>query len=412
MGVLRVDHPDIMEFVRAKEKEGALSNFNISVAATDDFINRAVNNQGYDLVNPRTGRPVKNINARDVFDLLVLNAWKTGDPGIVFIDEVNRKNTTPELGNMESTNPCGEVPLLPFESCNLGSLNLARMFKDEAFDYEKLSAAIRVAVHFLDNVIDANRYPIPEIEKTTKGNRKVGLGIMGFADCLIRLKIPYDSEEALKFAETVMNFIQTEARKVSRELAEKRGSFPNIERSIFKTLAPMRNATVTSIAPTGTISAIADTSSGIEPIFSVGYLRNVLNTTLLVVNPLFEGIAREHGFYTNELVSEIVKTGSVRKIQAIPPEIRRLFPAAHEIPSEIHLKMQSVFQRFVDNAVSKTVNLPEDATFEQTRTAFLMAHKMKCKGITIYRYGSKKTQALEFGDIDLERLCSTGICDL
>lgn len=412
MGILNVDHPDILDFIRAKEKEGELSNFNISVAVTDDFINRAINNQGYDLINPRDRKPVKNINARDVFDMIVFNAWKSGDPGMIFIDEINRKNPTPDLGRIESTNPCGEVPLLPYESCNLGSINLARMFVDGKFSYEKLKRTIEIAVHFLDNVVDANKYPLPEIEKMTKGNRKIGLGVMGFADCLIKMGIPYDSNEALEFADELANFIQNEARRVSQSLGENRGSFPNIEKSIFKNSLSMRNATVTSIAPTGTISIIADTSSGIEPLFSVGYLRNVLDTRYVVINPIFEEIARARGFYSPDLISEIVRYGSLKKIHGIPGEVKRLFPIAHEIVPEIHLKLQAVFQKYVDNAVSKTINLPEDATLEQTRSVFLMAHRMRCKGITVYRYNSKKAQVLEFGDIEYLKRCGSGMCEI
>ncbi|MGQ9534916.1 MAG: adenosylcobalamin-dependent ribonucleoside-diphosphate reductase [bacterium] len=412
MGILNVDHPDIVDFIRAKEKEGELTNFNISVAVTDDFINRAINNQGYDLINPRDRKSVKNLNARDIFDMIILNAWKSGEPGMIFIDEINRKNPTPELGKIESTNPCGEVPLLPYESCNLGSINLARMFVDNKFSYEKLRHTIQIAVHFLDNVIDANNYSLPEIEKVTKGNRKIGLGIMGFADCLIKMGIPYDSESALNFADELASFIQTEARRASRMLGEKRGSFPNIDKSIFKNSEPMRNATVTSIAPTGTISMIADASSGIEPLFSVGYLRNVLDTTLVVINPIFEETARSRGFFSPDLVSEIVQEGSLKKIRGIPDDIKRLFPIAHEIMPEIHIRMQAIFQKHIDNAVSKTINLPEEATFEQTRAAFLMAHKLKCKGITIYRYKSRRSQAMEFGDIEYQKGCGTGFCDI
>jgi len=411
MGVLRVDHPDIIEFIRAKEREGDLENFNISVAVTDDFMNRVVNNQGYDLVNPRTGRPVKSLKAREVFDMIVLSAWQSGDPGMIFIDEINWKNPTPDLGKIETTNPCGEVPLLPYESCNLGSINLTRMFVDGRFDYGKLGKIVRGAVHFLDNVIDANHYPIPEIEKMTKGNRKIGLGVMGFADCLIRMGIPYDSGATLEFAEELMNFIQQEARKASALLAEKRGSFPNHAASIFRSQGPMRNATVTSVAPTGTISTIADVSSGIEPLFSVGYLRNALDTTMLVVNPLFEEAVRKRGLYSAELISEIVQGGSIKRIPRIPDDIRRLFPIAHEILPEFHVKVQAVFQKYVDNAVSKTINLPPDAGIEQTQTVFMVAHRSKCKGITIYRYGSRRRQALEFGDLGQAESCSRGICN-
>ncbi len=412
MGILNVEHPDIVDFIRAKEKEGELTNFNISVAVSDDFINRAINNQGYDLINPRDHKSVKNLNARDIFDMIVLNAWKSGDPGMIFIDEINRKNSTPELGRIESTNPCGEVPLLPYESCNLGSINLAKMFVDDKFSYEKLKKTIATAIHFLDNVIDANKYPLSEIEKVTRGNRKIGLGVMGFADCLIKMGIPYDSESAFNFANELANFVQTEARQCSRLLGEKRGSFPNIDKSIFRNSQPMRNATVTSIAPTGTISMIAGTSSGIEPLFSVGYLRNVLDTTLVVINPVFEEMARTQGFYSPDLVAEIVREGSLKRIRSIPDDVKRLFPIAHEIMPEIHIRMQAIFQKYVDNAVSKTINLPEEATLEQTRAAFLMAHKLRCKGITVYRYNSRKSQILEFGDIEYQRRCSSGVCEI
>ncbi len=414
MGVLRVDHPDILEFINAKEKEGVLSNFNISVAVDDDFIFRAINNQGYDLINPRTRTPVKSLNARDVFDLIVLSAWKTGEPGMLFIDEINRKNPTPELGLIEATNPCGEVPLLPYESCNLGSINLSRMFVNGSFSYEKLKETVHLAVHFLDNVIDANHYPLPEIEKMTKGNRKIGLGVMGFADCLIKLNIPYNSNAAIEFAQELAKFIQIESRRASQLLGEKRGSFPNLEKSIYRNSKPMRNATVTSIAPTGSISTIADTSSGIEPLFSVGYLRNMLDTTVIVVNQLFEEIARRRGFYSPALIAEIVHTGSLQGIKAIPDDVKRLFPIAHEVAPELHIKIQATFQSYVDNGVSKTINLPEGATFEQTRSAFLLAHKLKCKGITVYRYRSRRSQALEFGDIiqSYKKICGGGICEI
>jgi len=410
MGILSVSHPDIIEFIRAKEHEGELANFNISVAVTDDFILKAVNNQTHELINPRNNKVVDVVNAQDIFDLIVTNAWKSGDPGMIYIDEINRTNTTPELGSIETTNPCGEVPLLPYESCNLGSINLTKMFTGDEFDYEKLGKTVVIGIHFLDNVIDTNRYPIPEIEQMTKGNRKIGLGVMGFADCLVKLKIPYDSQQALDFAQELMSFIQNEARKASRSLAEKRGSFPNINHSISKDKGPVRNATVMSIAPTGTISTIANTSSGIEPFFSVGYLRNALDTTFLITNPMFEEIARKRGFYSNDLMSEVIRVGSIKTIAKIPEDVRKLFPTAHDIVPEFHVKMQAVFQKFVDNAVSKTINLPKDTTLEQTRAVFLLAHKLKCKGITVYRYRSKKRQALELGDLDFYKTCGEGIC--
>ncbi len=284
------------------------------------------------------------------------------------------------------------------------------MFSGETFDYKKLGETVELLIHFLDNIIDMNHYPLPEIEKMTTNNRKIGCGIMGFADCLVKLNIPYNSQQALDFAEEIMSFIQNEARKASHALAEKRGSFPHIDKSIFKDKGPMRNATVTSVAPTGTISTIADVSSGIEPLFSVGYLRNALDTTLLVVNPMFEQMARKRGFYSPDLISQVVRQGSIQRISAIPEDVRRLFPTAHDILPEFHVKMQAVFQRFVDNAVSKTINLPEDATLEQTGSVFLLANKLKCKGCTIYRYGSKQKQALEFGSVDFLNVCVSGIC--
>ncbi len=411
MGILAVDHPDIMEFIAAKENEGELENFNISVAITDDFMNRAINNQMYDLVNPRTGQAVKSMKARELFEMMVAGAWRSGDPGMIFIDEINRRNPTPALGRIESTNPCGEVPLLPYESCNLGSINLTRMFKAGAFDYPKLGETVHAAVHFLDNVIDANHYSLPEIEAMARSNRKIGLGVMGFADCLIKMNIPYDSVAALDFAEELMHFIQEEGRQASAQLASRRGPFPNQEKSIFRGQSPMRNATVTSIAPTGTISTIADVSSGIEPLFSVGYLRHALDTTMLVVNPLFEETARNRGFYSAELIAEIVQSGSITRISQVPEDVRRLFPIAHEIRPEFHVKIQAQFQKYVDNAVSKTINLPADATMEQTQSVFMLAHRSQCKGITVYRYGSKRKQALEFGAIDPAEACGAGRCN-
>jgi ribonucleoside-diphosphate reductase alpha chain len=292
MGILSVHHPDILDFIRVKEREGILANFNISVSVTDDFMNRVLNNQKYKVINPRSNKTVKEMNARDVFDLIIMNAWQSGDPGMIFIDEINRHNPVPGAGAIESTNPCGEVPLTAFESCNLGSINLVKICSGGEFNFKRLGEVVHTAVHFLDNVIDVNKYPIPQVEKMTKANRKVGLGIMGFADCLIEMGIPYDSEEAFKAAGELIDFISREARQASRQIAGKRGSFPNYHLSIFKDSGPMRNATVTSIAPTGSISTIADVSSGIEPLFSVGYLRNALDTTMLVVNPRWSEKAR------------------------------------------------------------------------------------------------------------------------
>ncbi len=399
MGILRVDHPDIIEFITAKEKEGVLTNFNISVAVTDEFMNAVENDKYYSLINPRNGNVVRRLKARDVFDLIATAAWKTGDPGLIFLDEINRKNPTPHVGVIEATNPCGEVPLLPYESCNLGSINLSKMVKDGEIDWDKLRQTVRIAVHFLDNVIDANKYPIPQIERATKANRKIGLGVMGFAEMLIKLGIPYNSKEAVATAEKVMSFISKEARKKSVELGEERGSFPNFPGSIWEKMGykAMRNATVTSIAPTGTISIIAGTSSGIEPLFAVAFIRNVMGTQLFEINPVFEQIARERGFYSMDLIAKIAKTGSVQGLSEVPPDVKRLFVTALEIAPEWHVKIQAAFQKYTDNAVAKTVNLPYHATVDDVRRVFLMAWKLKCKGITVYRYGSKAEQVLTIG---------------
>ena len=400
IGILRVDHPDILNFIRAKRKEGFLSNFNISVAVTDSFMKAVERDEGYELKNPATGRVVRTLKAKDVFDLIVTMAWETGDPGLVFIDEINRRNPTPHIGDIESTNPCGEQPLVPFESCNLGSINLARMVKGKEIDWAKLKRTIGTAVHFLDNVIDANQYPLPQIEKMTKSNRKIGLGVMGFAEALIKMRIPYDSKKTLETAEKIMKFIRVEAERKSIEIAKERGSFPNFKGSIWekKGYEQMRNATVTTIAPTGTISVIAGTTSGIEPLFAVSFVRNVMEgTRLLEVNTDFEGIAKQRGFYSRELMMMVAKKGSVRGFKEIPEDVRRLFGTALDIDPEWHVRIQAAFQKYVDNAVAKTINLPQDATPEDVRKAFLLAYKLKCKGITVYRYGSKKEQVLYIG---------------
>ena len=396
MGILRVDHPDILEFISAKEKEGSLTNFNLSVGVTDAFMEAVEKGGDYELINPRTGKPEKKLKAATVFNLIVVSAWKTGDPGMVFLDEINRHNPTPTIGQIESTNPCGEVPLLPYESCNLGSINLSRMVKNSDVDWDKLRRVVRVAVHFLDNVIDANRYPLPQIEKITKENRKIGLGVMGFAELLIQLNIPYDSNEAIRVAEKVMSFISAEARKKSEELALERGSFPNFDVSVWKEKGykAMRNATLTTIAPTGSISIIAGTSSGIEPLFAISFVRNVIGTQLLEVNHLFEKVAKERGFYSLELMTEIAKKGSIRDMGNIPEDVRRVFVTALDIDPEWHVRMQAAFQKHVDNAVSKTVNLPQEATIEDVSKIFWLAYKLKCKGITVFRYGSRTEQVL------------------
>ncbi|MGQ9781080.1 MAG: adenosylcobalamin-dependent ribonucleoside-diphosphate reductase [Nitrososphaeria archaeon] len=401
MAILRIDHPDVTEFITSKRNPGFLSNFNISVAATDDFMKALEEDGEYWLINPRNKEKVRKLRARDVWDMIVRSAWETGDPGVIFIDEINRHNPTPEVGRIESTNPCGEVPLLPYESCNLGSINLSRMIEGGRLNLEKLRETIRNAVHFLDNVIDANSYPIKEIAMMTLANRKIGLGVMGFADMLIKLGVPYNSEEALAVGENVMRFVEEEAHKASMQLAEKRGSFPNFDRSIWKDeYHALRNATVTTIAPTGSISIIAGCSSGIEPIFAISFIRNVLGgTRLFETNPLFEIAAKERGFYSAKLLEEIAKIGSVQGIKEVPEDIKKLFVTALDIQPEWHVKMQAVFQKYTDNAVSKTVNLPADSSIEDVRKVYDLAWRLKCKGVTVFRYGSKPEQVLYVGEI-------------
>ncbi|MEM3527478.1 MAG: vitamin B12-dependent ribonucleotide reductase, partial [Candidatus Bathyarchaeia archaeon] len=363
MAILRVDHPDILEFIKAKDENNHLNNFNISVGLTEEFMRAVMKGTEYNLINPRTKESVRSLPARDVFKLIVHQAWKNGEPGIVFLDRLNRDNPTPRLGEIESTNPCGEQPLLPYESCNLGSINLSKMVRDGDIDYDKLSKTVKSAVHFLDNVIDVNQYPLKEIEEMTKGNRKIGLGVMGFADMLIQLGIPYNSEKAVMMAEKVMSFISEEAVKASRELAAKRGAFPNFKGSIYDVAGepPRRNATTTTIAPTGTLSIIAGCSSGIEPIFAISYIRNVMdNTELMEVHPLFEKIAYERGFYSEELMKRISEEGTVQNIPQIPEDVKRIFVTAHDITPEWHIRIQAAFQKYTDNAVSKTVNFPSD----------------------------------------------------
>ncbi len=403
MGCLRIDHPDVLDFITCKKDTTKLTNFNISVLLTEKFMQAVEQDKDYDLLNPRTGQVVKSLSASKVFDLIVNMAWSNGEPGIIFIDRINRDNPTPYIGEIESTNPCGEQPLLPYESCNLGSINLARMTTVDdghvVIDYDRLRQTVRDGVRFLDDVIDINRYPIDEIAEMTRGNRKIGLGIMGFADLLIQLGIPYDSEEGIQTAEQVMSFVSEEARRMSVELAEERGVFPNFEGSIFDTRDAMkvRNATVTTIAPTGTLSIIASCSSGIEPLFAVSYVRRVLDgAELIEVNPYFEKIAREREFYSDRLMKEIAEKGSVRGIDGVPADVQRIFGTALDIAPVWHVRMQAAFQRFTDNAVSKTVNFPESATPEDVREVYMLAYKEGCKGATIYRYGSRDAQVLSF----------------
>ncbi len=394
MAVLRIDHPDILKFINMKRSRGVLSNFNTSVGMTDDFMRRAEKGQDYALVNPRTKRSVKRLDARKVLRLIAENAWHHGDPGMVFLDEMNRKNPTPGLGEIEGTNPCGEAPLLAYESCNLGSINLSKFVSDGKINFQKLESTIRKAVHFLDNVIDANRHPVPEIEKATKMNRKIGLGVMGFADMLILLGIPYASEEAVRAAEKVMGFIESAAVDESGRIAKKRGAFPNFPKSRWK--RPMRNATVTAIAPTGSISMIAGCSPGMEPVFALSSRRAVMGKTFSETNPVFEKVAKERGLWTKDLMEHVSRTGTLAGAK-VPESFRRLFATATEIPAEWHVKVQAAFQRHTDNAISKTVNLPSGAKVQDAEKAFMLAWKFRCKGVTVYRDGSKPGQVIYLG---------------
>jgi ribonucleoside-diphosphate reductase alpha chain len=392
MGILRVDHPDILDFVRAKVEKAELENFNISVSITDAFIEALKKDEEYDLINPRTGQPVRRIRAKEVFDEITRCAWQTGDPGVVFIDKINRTNPTPHIGQIESTNPCGEQPLLPYEACVLGSMNLSKYVKEGRILFEELGRDVALAVRFLDDAIDANKYIIPDIEVMHKGNRKIGLGVMGWADMLVLLGIPYNSKKAFKLARQVMKFIKEAGWKASEDLAKKRGPFPNFKGSIYDRpgMPVLRNATVTTIAPTGTLSTIADCSSGIEPYFAIAYRRLILDTELFEVNKYFLKISKERGFYSEELMEKVLKKGNLRGIKEVPGDIKRLFRTAHEIPPEDHIEMQAAFQEYTDNAVSKTINLPKKATPEDVARAFLLAYEKCCKGVTVFRYGSKR----------------------
>ncbi|MBA3011431.1 MAG: vitamin B12-dependent ribonucleotide reductase [Desulfobacula sp.] len=401
MAVLRVDHPDIMSFITCKSNKNELNNFNISVGVTDAFMAAVKQKEDYDLIAPHSGQITGRLSAAAVYSELVKQAWETGDPGIIFLDEINRFNTTPGIGEIESTNPCGEQPLLPMEACNLGSINLTRFItkknKKVQVDYEELGKTVHLSVRFLDNTIDMSRYPIDQIDQMVKGNRKIGLGIMGFADLLYLLGIPYDAEEALKLAGDIMSFVQKESHKASCDLAKTRGVFPNFDLSIYKDQKDrlMRNATTTTIAPTGTLSIIAGCSSGIEPAFALSYVRTVMdNDRLIEVNPVFKKLAIEKDFYSDALMEEIAENGTVKGNLNVPSDLRKIFVTSHDIKPEHHIKMQAAFQRFTDNAVSKTVNLPHEATQEDVRFIYDQAFKLKCKGVTIYRDGSKANQVL------------------
>ena len=402
MGILRVDHPDILEFIQCKEDDHQITNFNISVGITRDFMD-ALNVQGsYDLVDPHTKKAVGQLSATDVFNRIVDHAWRNGEPGLVFLDRLNEGNPTPNLGEIEATNPCGEQPLLPNEACNLGSINLKLMVTEHegkaVIDWERLSKVTRLAVRFLDDVIDANQYPLEIIEEMVKGNRKIGLGVMGFADMLIQLQTSYASEEAVNYAEKVMKFIQTEGRLESERLANERGTFPNYPESIYKDVRKLRNATITTIAPTGTISMICGASSGVEPIFAVAYTKNVMDGTSFVeVNPLFESYAQAYGFFSPALMEKIATTGSVLGLSEVPNWVQEVFITAQEIEPEWHIRIQAAFQKYTDNAVSKTINFKNSVSREDIAQAYLLAYQIGCKGLTVYRDGSRDGQVLSAG---------------
>jgi len=409
MGILRVDHPDILEFIACKENNKQITNFNISVAITDDFMQKLQQGEDYDLTDPHTHKAVQRLNSKEVFELIVKQAHKNGEPGIIFIDRINQHNPTPRLGNIESTNPCGEQPILPYESCDLGSINLAVLRKKTApgryeIDWDRLRDVTRLAVHFLDNLIDMNKFPLSQIEKATKLTRKVGLGVMGWATLLIRLGIPYNSDEAVALAEKVMSFILEEAVKKSQELGRNKGTFPAFKGSIYdkKSGPKMRNATLTTVAPTGTISIIAGPcSSGIEPLFAISYYRNVMdNDKLVEVDPLFEEIAHERGFYSRALMEKIAENASIQNIDDIPEDVKRIFVTAHDISPEWHVRMQAAFQKYVHNAVSKTINFSQGASIGDVRKSYLLAYQLGCKGITIYRDCSRQEQVLNIARKD------------
>lgn len=409
MGMLRVDHPDILKFIDCKENNDEINNFNISVAITDKFMEAVKAGTEYELINPHTGEVSGTLDARTVFDKIVDAAWRNGEPGVVFIDEMNRYNPTPALGEIESTNPCGEQPLLPYEACNLGSINLGLCVAEDdgipTIDYDRLSRIVRTAVHFLDNVIDVNRYPLPKIDENTRKTRKIGLGVMGFADMLLKLGVPYNSVEAEKAAEEVMSLIQSEGRAASAELAAERGVFPAWKESVFGIEnLPVRNATITTIAPTGTISIIADASGGCEPMFAYAFTKNVMDgDKLLVCNDFLVEKLKEAGVYSEALMHRIAEEGTLAHILEIPAEIRRVFVCAHDISPEWHIRIQAAFQKYTDNAVSKTINFPNSATREEVKEAYMLAYKLGCKGTTVYRDGSRDSQVLTTGTAKEEK---------
>ncbi len=406
MGILRVDHPDIMDFIHCKSNNADITNFNISVGITEEFMEAVKAGRSYDLIDPRSRTAVGEADARTVFQEIVEGAWQNGEPGIIFLDRLNRDNVVPGQGEIESTNPCGEQPLLPYESCNLGSINLVQMLRqrpDGAYevDYDKLAATVKKAVHFLDNVIEVNKYPIEEIEHVTKLTRKIGLGIMGFADMLLLMGLPYNSEEGVAQAEQVMRFVEEAGHAASEELAVARGAFPLFEESIYRDGPKLRNATVTTIAPTGTLSIIAGCSSGVEPVFAYVFIRNILDgTEMIEVNPILKKVLRDRGLYEEGLLKKIAKEGSLAHIEEIPEDIKRVFVSSHDVSPEYHIRMQAAFQKYTDNAVSKTVNFKKEATRDDVRQVYLLAYELGCKGVTIYRDGSRENQVLNIGAVN------------
>lgn len=404
MGILRVDHPDILAFIDCKSSNQEITNFNISVGLTEAFMTAVEKNTDYDLVDPHTKEPVGHLNAKLVFDRIVDAAWHNGEPGIIFLDRLNRDNIVPSQGEIESTNPCGEQPLLPYESCNLGSVNLTKMLRKSGdaweVDWDKLKTTVHHAVHFLDNVIDANKYPLDMIDHTTKLTRKIGLGVMGWADMLLLLRIPYNSDQAIELGEKVMKFITQEGRKESSALAKIRGTFPLFEESILPRDLPQRNGTITTIAPTGTLSILAGCSSGVEPVFGYVFIRNIMDgTEMIEVNPILKEELENRGLYSDDLMKRIASEGTVAHILELPEDLRNIFVSAHDISPESHIRMQAAFQKGTDNAVSKTVNFGNSATREEVAEVYSLAFHLDCKGVTIYRDGSRREQVLNIGKV-------------
>lgn len=404
MGILRIDHPDVLDFIQMKADMKTLQNFNISVAVTDKFMDALEKDEDYELLNPRDGRPIKSLKARMIWDIILSNAWKNGDPGLIFIDEINKKNLCPHLGEIEATNPCGEQPLMGYESCNLGSINVNKfVLKDKSdLDWDRFREVIHLACHFLDNVIDVNHYPIDKIAEMSRSTRKIGLGLMGFADVMYQLGIKYDSEEGVAFGEKVMGFINDEAIKKSQIMADLRGCFPAWEGSVHEQNGiKMRNACVTTVAPTGTIGMLAEASGGLEPNFAISFIKNVMDgTELIYTNKYFEDIAHEQGFFSKELMREVAKVGSIQGFDEIPQEVRDVCVTAQDIAPVWHIRMQGAFQKHVDSSVSKTINFPTEAEIKDIEEAYKLAHRLGCKGVTIYRDKSREGQVLNIGSVN------------